>query len=69
MSMNAEEVAAKLVALRQALAASVWTSAIAAVADPDNHEKVRDLVRLKVDIEAIDFALSRRPVATPDLSE
>jgi hypothetical protein len=61
MTANAEDVSAKLVALRQALEASVWSTATEAAVSGD-HEKVRDLVRLKVDIEAIDFALSHRPV-------
>ena len=58
---STEDVAAKLVALRQELEASVWEAATAA-SRGDNHERIRDLVRLKVDIEAIDFALSHRPV-------
>lgn len=58
---DAEDVSAKLVALRQSLEASVWEAASAAALTGD-HERVRDLVRLKVDIEAIDFALSHRPV-------
>lgn len=60
--INAEDVSAKLVALRQELEASVWRTA-AAAAQSGEHEHIRDLVRLKVDIEAIDFALSHRPVA------
>ncbi len=66
MEMNAEEVYAKLVALRRQLEASVWPAAVAA-AQTGEHERVRDLVKLKVDIESIDFALSHRPVdARPD---
>ena len=60
---NAEEISAKLVALRKELEASVWEIATAA-AQTGVHEKIRDLVRLKVDIEAIDFALSHRPVGS-----
>ncbi len=52
---------AKLAALRQELEASVWLTAVAA-ANSGDHERIRDLVKLKVDIEAIDFALSHRPV-------
>lgn len=62
--MTAEDVSAKLVALRQDLEASIWPTATAAAQSGD-HERVRDLVKLKVDIEAIDFALSHRPVAGP----
>jgi hypothetical protein len=58
---TAEQISAKLVALRRQLEASVWDTATAAAQSGD-HEKIRDLVRLKVDIEAIDFALSHRPV-------
>ncbi len=54
-------VSAKLVALRAELEASIWPAAVAAAAS-DDHERIRDLVKLKVDIEAIDFALSHRPV-------
>ncbi|RYF94800.1 MAG: hypothetical protein EON95_03965 [Caulobacteraceae bacterium] len=61
MSDDADAVAAKLVALRGALEASIWPAAVAAATSGD-HERVRDLVKLKVDIEAIDFALSHRPV-------
>jgi hypothetical protein len=60
-NVQAEDVSAKLVALRRELEASVWETATAAALSGE-HEKVRDLVRLKVDIEAIDFALSHRPV-------
>jgi hypothetical protein len=62
--LSADEISAKLVALRQELEASVWEAATAA-AQTGDHEKVRDLVRLKVDIDAIDFALSHRPVSPP----
>ena len=64
MSASDENVSAKLVALRHQLEASVWRTATEA-AETGDHEKVRDLVRLKVDIEAIDFALSLRPVDLP----
>lgn len=55
-----EETAARLIALREALTARVWATASAA-AQTQDHERIRDLVKLKVDIEAIDFALSHRP--------
>jgi hypothetical protein len=58
----AEDVSAKLVALRRELEASVWQTATEAALSGE-YEKIRDLVRLKVDIEAIEFALSHRPVA------
>jgi hypothetical protein len=52
-------VAAQLLAIRDELEAKVWPTAVEAVTSGD-HERIRDLVKLKVDIEAIDFALSRR---------
>jgi hypothetical protein len=61
MSDDAAAVSAKLAALRQELEASIWPTAVAA-ANSGDHERIRDLVKLKVDIEAIDFALSHRPV-------
>ncbi len=63
-ALTADEISAKLVALRHELEASVWPTAAVAVQTGD-HEKVRDLVKLKVDIEAIDFALGHRPVGAP----
>ena len=59
--MTTEDVSARLVALREGLEASIWPTGTAAALSGD-HEKIRDLVKLKVDIEAIDFALSHRPV-------
>jgi hypothetical protein len=61
MTNSTEEVSAQLVALRDALVARIWPTATEAALSGD-HEKVRDLVKLKVDIEAIDFALAHRPV-------
>lgn len=61
-ALTDDAVSASLIAMRQALEASVWTTATAAATSGD-HERVRDLVKLKVDIEEIDFALSHRPVA------
>jgi len=61
MNDDAEAVCAKLVSLKAELEASIWPTAVAAAGSGD-HERIRDLVKLKVDIEAIDFALSRRPV-------
>lgn len=61
MNDNSAAVSAKLVELRSELEASIWPTAVAA-ANSGEHERVRDLVKLKVDIEAIDFALSHRPV-------
>jgi len=58
---DAAAVSAKLVALKADLEASIWPTAVAA-AHSGEHERIRDLVKLKVDIEAIDFALSHRPV-------
>jgi hypothetical protein len=62
-TLTAEEVSARLIALRHDLEAQIWPTATAAAVSGD-HESVRDLVKLKVDIEAIDFALGHRPVAT-----
>ena len=56
-------VVARLLAIREALEAKVWPKAVEA-ATSDDHERIRDLVKLKVDIEAIDFALQRRPSRT-----
>ncbi|WP_454718937.1 hypothetical protein [Caulobacter segnis] len=61
MSDDAAAVSARLAALRAKLEDSVWPTAVAA-ANSGDHERIRDLVKLKVDIEAIDFALSHRPV-------
>ncbi len=61
MSDDAAAVSAKLAALRAKLEANVWPTAVAAATSGD-HERIRDLVKLKVDIEAIDFAMSHRPV-------
>lgn len=61
MTDDAATVSAKLVALKAELEANIWPTAIAA-AESGAHDRVRDLVKLKVDIEAIDFALSHRPV-------
>ena len=49
MSDDAAAVSAKLAALRQKLEASVWPTAVAA-ANSGDHERIRDLVKLKVDI-------------------
>ena len=61
MSHDAAAVSANLAALRRELEANIWPTAVAA-ANSGDHERIRDLVKLKVDIEAIDFALSHRPV-------
>lgn len=58
--MTANDTAAKLLDIRSDLIAQVWPTACKA-AESGSHECVRDLVKLKVDIEAIDFALSHRP--------
>lgn len=55
---------AKLEQLRLSLIAKVWPTAVEA-AHTGEHEMVRELVRLKVDIEAIDFALAHRPGYVP----
>ena len=58
---DAGAVSAKLVTLKAELEAQVWPTAVAA-ANSGEHERIRDLVKLKVDMEAIDFALAHRPV-------
>lgn len=60
MTTDNEAVAVQLLAIRAELEAKVWATAVDAAASSD-HEHVRDLVKLKVDIEAIDFALAHRP--------
>jgi hypothetical protein len=59
MTTDNAEVAARLLSIREALEATVWPTAVEAAASGD-HERIRDLVKLKVDIEAIDFALAHR---------
>lgn len=60
MTTDNDAVAAQLQAIREDLEARVWPTAVDAAAS-GNHECIRDLVKLKVDIEAIDFALAHRP--------
>lgn len=61
-------VAAQLLAIRDELEAKVWPTAVEAVKSGD-HERIRDLVKLKVDIEAIDFALVRRMIGSSEESQ
>ena len=68
MTLDDAAVAARLVAIRDELEAKVWPIAVEAAAS-DDHERIRDLVKLKVDIEAIDFALLRRPTSIPERSQ
>lgn len=65
MTTDNEAVADRLIRIREALEAKVWRTAIQAAAS-DDHEHIRDLVKLKVDIEAIDFALGHRPTGFRD---
>jgi hypothetical protein len=60
-----DAVSARLLAIRGALEARVWPTAVEAAASGD-HERIRDLVKLKVDIEAIGFALGHRPTDRPE---
>lgn len=60
-----DAVAAQLLAIREQLTTEVWSTAEAAAASGD-HERIRDLVKLKVDIEAIDFALGHLPAGRPE---
>lgn len=61
MNLDSTAIATRLVALREALEAKVWPTAVDATIH-GNHDRIRDLVKLKVDIEAITFALEHRPV-------
>lgn len=63
-----DAVAAQLLAIRGQLTTKVWSTARAAATSGD-HERIRDLVKLKVDIEAIDFALGHRPAGRPEGDE
>ena len=59
MTTDNATVAARLMEIREGLEAKVWQTAVEAASSGD-HERIRDLVKLKVDIEAIDFALAHR---------
>lgn len=59
MTSGNDTVASQLLAMRNQLTAEVWPTAIAAARSGDR-DRIRDLVRLKVDIESIDFALAHR---------
>ena len=65
MTTDNAAVAARLLEIREALEAKVWPTAVEAAVSGD-HEHIRDLVKLKVDIEAIDFALRHRPTEFQD---
>ena len=67
MTIDHAGVAARLLAIREQLEAKVWPTAVEAAAS-DDHERIRDLVKLKVDIEAIDFALGHRPTGISEAS-
>ena len=64
---NDAAVGAQLLAIREVLQAKVWPTAVDAAVSGD-HEHIRDLVKLKVDIEAIDFALGHRSHQNPGAS-
>ncbi|MEJ8403913.1 hypothetical protein WKI27_00955 [Brevundimonas vesicularis] len=68
MIQDNDAVAARLLAIREQLTTEVWSTAVAAATSGD-HERIRDLVKLKVDIEAIDFALGHRPAGTANEDE
>ncbi len=63
-----DAVAARLLAIREQLTSGVCSTAVAAATSGD-HERIRDLVKLKVDIEAIDFALGHRPAGRAEGDE
>ena len=65
MSTDNAAVAARLHAIREDLQTQVWATAVEA-ANSGDHERIRDLVKLKVDIEAIDFALGNRPTGSAE---
>ena len=65
MTTDNAAVAARLMEIREALEAKVWPKAVEAAMSGD-HEHIRDLVKLKVDIEAIVFALQHRPIGLQD---
>lgn len=58
-------VAARLLEIRETLESKVWPMAVEAAVSRD-HEHIRNLVKLKVDIEAIDLALGHRPTGFQD---
>jgi hypothetical protein len=60
--MSDDDVVGHLNALRADLVAQIWPTATKAAQSTD-HERVRDMVKLKVDIEAIDFAMAHRPTS------
>ena len=64
MNIDSAAVSAQLVAIREQLEAQVWPTAVEAAMSGD-HERIRDLVKLKVDIEAIGFALCPSPDRDP----
>lgn len=68
MTTDNAAVAARLLSIREELEAQVWPTAVEAAAS-GNHERIRDLVKLKVDIEAIGFALGHRPTDIPEGSQ
>ena len=68
MTNDDAAVSARLLAIREDLDGRVWPTAVEAAVSGD-HERIRDLVRLKVDIEAIDFALGHRPIRIPEVSQ
>ncbi|ADL01320.1 hypothetical protein [Brevundimonas subvibrioides] len=68
MTTDNAAVAARLLAIRQELEAQVWPTAVEAALS-DDHERIRDLVKLKVDIDAIDFALGHRPAGIREGSQ
>ena len=68
MTNDDAAVSARLLAIREDLDGRVWPTAVEAAVSGD-HERIRDLVKLKVDIEAIDFALAHRPTGSPEGSQ
>jgi hypothetical protein len=65
MTIDNASVAIRLPAIRAELDAKARPTVAEAAAFGD-HERIRDLVKLKVDIEAIDFALGHRPAGIPE---
>ena len=65
MTTDYAAVAARLLAVLEELDAKVWPTAVGAAAS----ERIRDLVKLKADIEAIEFALGHRPTELPEKNQ
>ena len=68
MTTNNTVVTARLVENCEELEATVGPTTVEAAAS-DDHERIRDKIKLKVGIEAINFALAHRPTGIPNGSQ